>query len=157
MPLYVGYYLVRLRFLLQNNGIRNMPSLDWISNFLDVIFYLLLGHKWLIPTQRGGRLLKIFESGIAGWFRAWANTEILAEVSALKKFFIQSLRVIIAALILLAISPLRKLPVVQQIGPSLGIIFLIACVGWVSLDWTFDHRSSIRSSFTLDNLTQTLP
>jgi len=128
-----------------------MPSLDWISNFLDVIFYLLLGHKWLIPTQRGGRLLKIFESGIANWFRARANTEILEEVSSLKNFFIQSLRVVILALILLAITPLRKLLVVQQIIGSLGIIFLIAIVGWVSLDWTFDHRSSMLSSFDTRN------
>jgi hypothetical protein len=124
-----------------------MPSFDWISNFLDVIFYLLLGHKWLIPTERGGRLLKIFESGIANWFRARANTEILEEVSSLKNFFIRSMRVVIPAVILLAITPLQKFPVVQQIIGSLGIIFLIAYVGWVSLDWTFDHRSSILSSF----------
>jgi hypothetical protein len=73
-------------------------------------------------------------------------------VSALKKFFIQSMRVVFAALILLAISPLKKLPIVQQIIGSLGIIFLIGCVGWVSLYWTFDHRSSIRSSFNLENI-----
>jgi hypothetical protein len=129
-----------------------MRLIDGVSHFLDVSFFLVLGHKWLLPTQSGGHLVTIFESGIASWVYTRANTALLAEVSALQTFFTQSSGVVIAALIVLAISPFKNLPVVQQIMGSLRIILLIACVGWVSLDWTFNHRASIRSSLTLRNI-----
>jgi hypothetical protein len=121
-----------------------MPLINVLMNLSDVIFFVLLGENRLKKTKTGEQLFKRLESGIVSWTHTRANAEILAEVSALKKFFLRSAVIISIVLFLLTNSPLQNLPVVQQIIVSLGIIFLIACVGLSSLDWTFNHRSSIR-------------
>jgi hypothetical protein len=124
---------------------QHISLINWLIHILDVSLYFCLGQTWLRRTKKGEYLINLVESGVANWVHRRANAELRAEVSALQKFFVQSLIVLFLTLFFLAISPLKNLPVVQLIMGSLRISSLIAFIGLVSLDWTFQQRYTLRS------------
>ena len=135
---------------------RSLSLSNWIVHLADIFLAFYVGQSQWDWTKNGAHIKKRLESGVTKWVQARADAEVRAEVAALQRLITKSIGVIMLIILPLIISliilPLDNLPIVQQIVGSLQFIFLIAFIGWVSLDWTFQHRPALRSSLELDNI-----
>ena len=122
---------------------QSLSFINWITHLADIMLLLYLGQNYWDWTDKGKNLKELLESGVTRWVQTRADTAISKEVVALQRFFAKSFLVLGSIWLMLQFLPLHNLPAVQQIERSLNIISLLIIIGFVSLDWTFQHRSLI--------------
>jgi hypothetical protein len=131
---------------------RSLSLSNWIVHLADIFLAFYVGQSQWDWTKNGAHIKERLESGITKWVQARADAEVRAEIAALQRLFAKSGFIILLTLVILSILHLHKLPVMQTIMGSLVLIFLIVLIAWTSLDWTFQHKSTLRESLGLRNI-----
>ena len=120
-----------------------MSSIEWIAHILGVSSYFLLGLKQI---NEEGKLFRTVENSVFD-FASWrADADVRYELQSLQSFSLRSLLVV--AIALYAVSQLG----LPGVANGLRVLFIVAALMWVSLQWTLKHRTFLSDFARFDNL-----